>query len=248
MIRRPTNAGHLSRALFISAALVVAITAAAQPKRNCTEDAILVFDASGSMARLADGGETRISLAQQAARRVVPDVASVRQLGLMVYGPGKGSVCENISLRVAPAPDNASAILAEIDNLVTRGETPLTRAVADAAAQLDYRNKPAVIVLLTDGDENCNGDPCATGRALKEGAYDLTIHVVSFRVGTTPRFRAACLAEETGGLFVPTNTLDELVEALTRALQCPEIAGAKPRVLASSLRKGGTHHADQGGD
>lgn len=222
---RHTKTAALATATAIAALAAVASASAELPtSARCSDDAILVFDASGSMARLADGGSTRISLAREAARHVVPAAANVRRLGLVVYGPGAGDACRNFELRVAPVADAAAPILAEIEATSTSGETPLTDAVESAAETLRFRERAAVVVLLTDGDENCGGDPCGAARRLKSEARELTVHVVGFKLGTAPRFRAACLAEETGGLFVPTQTLDELVTALEQTLTCSDIA------------------------
>ncbi len=193
---------------------------------DCTNDAILVFDASGSMQRLAYSGETRMLLARQAARTVVPPAAMVRRLGLLVYGPGGTSRCTNFALKVPPTPNAAQPILSEIEATNTAGETPLTAAVEGAADVLAHTKRPATIVVVTDGDENCGGDPCGVGRRLASQGIATRIHVISFRVGTATRFRAACLAEETGGLFVPTDTLDELTDALSRVLVCPRLSMA----------------------
>lgn len=91
---------------------------------------------------------------------------------------------------------------------------------------LAHTKRPATIVVVTDGDGNCGGDPCGAGRRFASQGIATRIHVISFRVGTAPRFRAACLAEETGGLFVPTDTLDELTDALSRVLACPRLSMA----------------------
>lgn len=229
----------------VVAAVVMAIelmapAALAEPETDgpadCTDDAMLVFDASGSMQRLAYSGETRMTLARAAARIVVPPAAQVRRLGLMIYGPGGARRCDNFALKVPPAPDAAAPILTEIEATTTAGETPLTASVERAAGILGHTERPATIVVITDGDENCGGDPCGTGRRLAAEGISTRIHVVSFRIGTAPRFRAACLAEETGGLHIPTDTMEELVEALSRVLVCPRIsspAGRSPHLFTS---------------
>ena len=43
-------------------------------------------------------------------------------------------------------------------------------AVRQAAEVLDYRNKPALIVVLTDGEETCGGAPCDIGKELHDAA------------------------------------------------------------------------------
>ena len=80
-------------------------------------------------------------------------------------------------------------------------------------------------MLVTDGNETCGGRPCALGAALMTEARDLTVHVIGFRVNVdffgwnTPeqesygegRTVAKCLADRTGGKYVSTDTVDELV-------------------------------------
>lgn len=218
---------HALRFALLAAGLAVTpLTALGNDElpATCTDDAMLVFDASGSMQRLAYSGETRLSLAQAAAREVVPEAAGVRRMGLVVYGPGGRGGCTNFQTRLLPQANAAPAILAEIDALATAGETPLTDAVEEAAGGLPRGE--GTIVVLTDGDENCSGDPCEAGRRHAALTDALKIHVIGFRVGTVPRFRASCLAEETGGIFTMTDTLDELIAALKRVLTCPQLAAA----------------------
>jgi Ca-activated chloride channel family protein len=212
-----------------AAAGAAAPSGRAEPARAalCSDDAMLVFDASSSMARLTNGGGTRIAEAREAARRVVPAATRARRLGLVVYGPGAApDSCANVSLRVPPGPDTAGRIMAEIEAVEIAGPTPLTRSIEIAAETLSSAAGPAVVVLLTDGDETCGGDPCAAARRLQSRAPGLTVHVVGFMLGTFARFRAACLAEETGGLFIPAQSFEELEDALEKTLTCPDVASA----------------------
>ena len=115
--------------------------------------------------------------------------------------------------------------------------TPLTASVVAAAEVLDYRNRPAIVVLVTDGNETCGGTPCATGAALEAAGWNLTVHVIGFkaeveffswdnpeqRAFTKDATVARCLADQTGGLFVSTDTVDELTAALERTLGCTVI-------------------------
>ena len=111
------------------------------------------------------------------------------------------------------------------------GKTPLTRAVHMAANALDYRNRPATIVLLTDGEETCGGSPCALAKLLKAEGARTTVHVISYRiasaVGSEGVFASRCLADETGGLYVAANTADEVAAALETALACPMVSEAR---------------------
>src|SRR5690606_14461186 len=67
----------------------------------CTQDAMLVFDASGSMAgNVTQGiGKTipRINEVRAALARVLPSITRFRRVGLITYGPGPYQQC-NVQL------------------------------------------------------------------------------------------------------------------------------------------------------
>lgn len=219
-------------------ALSLGVNASLAQIGNCATDAMLVFDGSASMDEISfeTGPNTRIVEARQAIRRAMPGIAPYRRVGLMIYGPGPNGACQNLDLRFGPIADAAEPVTDAVDGLRPDGLTPLTEAVRQAALALDYRNSPGVVVLVTDGNETCGGRPCDLAQALNATARDLTVHVIGFRAvvdffawnnpeqdpqaSTTV---ARCLSDETGGLFVTTETVDELVVALQRTLGCPVI-------------------------
>jgi Ca-activated chloride channel family protein len=201
---------------------------------RCLDDAMLVFDASGSMAGTdMNAVRPHIAKVREALAAVLPSVAPRRHLGLMVYGPGSGAKCRNIELRLKPGPNSAETIMGEINGVVPAGQTPLTDAVHHAAEELGFRDKPSVVVLLTDGEETCGGDPCRLARQLKAEASALTIHVIGFKVtGSTwlaPETGSACMARETGGLSITAHDKDELIAALQKTLTCPLFSEARRR-------------------
>ncbi|SHH79444.1 vWA domain-containing protein [Marivita hallyeonensis] len=229
-------------------ALGVAITPVAA-QETCTRDAMVVFDGSGSMAEMGFNlmDEPRIFDARRAVRTVMPQVAPVRRMGLVTYGFGRQESCSSVVVRFPPEPDAADRIIAEIDRLHPAGETPLTEAIAEAARVLDYEHKPGEIVLVTDGKETCGGSPCQLAADLAAGA-DLTVHVIGFRVRgehfnwpDQPQNMmiepvARCLADRTGGMYVHTETLDDLIGALRQTLGCQvlsEVTPARPARLGA---------------
>jgi Ca-activated chloride channel family protein len=192
---------------------------------------MIVFDASGSMAAtdVPSPFATRIDLVQQALRRMLPIVARTRKLGLVVYGPGKHrNVCQNADLRFLPRPNAAREILSQVARLAPAGQTPLTNGVRIAASALSVSANSGAIVLLTDGEETCGGDPCFLGHMLHKIAPGITVHIIGYKLQTSnaepPALAAKCLADETGGYTVNANTLDELIKALEKTLGCPAVA------------------------
>jgi len=218
---------------------------------DCAADAMLVFDGSASMAELGFDiqAATRIEDARLAVARALPQIAPLRRIGLVVYGPGDSS-CGGIDLRFPPIDDAAGPVIDAVERLVPGGLTPLAASVQTAADALDYRAAPGIVVLVTDGNETCGGRPCALGEALARDAHDLTVHVIGFKVVVdfwtwdnpeqtsfpVDETVARCLADATGGLFVSTETVEELVEALNRTLGCPVIGDTGPGATPARRR------------
>lgn len=230
-------ASGAARTLAICAMLVLSSSATAVPgalaaeqETGCASDAMIVFDASGSMVGTNFNGiaEPRIAKVREAIHQVLPQVAPYRNLGLVVYGPGPHQACRNVELKLAPTPNAGARILAEIDRLRPDGETPLTSAVREAAELLHHRERPATIVLLTDGEENCGGAPCDLAETLKAESPGLTVHVIGLReadkLGRLDGFRSRCLADITGGTYALAETTEDLVAALRQTLTCPQLA------------------------
>ena len=206
----------------------------------CTEDAMIVFDASGSMSGNQVLGipnsRARIDEVRAALAQVLPTAAAHRRIGLITYGPGPYNQC-NVKLDLKPTPDAAKVIMRAVDRLVPSGKTPLTAAVEQAAEVLNYRNKPGVIVLVTDGEETCGRSPCGLAKQLRLTADQLTVHVIAFRydgfswTGGNAVLDLMCLANENKGVYAKANSEEELVEALSKTLDCPMISEAKPTGL-----------------
>ncbi len=222
----------------LAAALMGGAEAPVAQVGDCATDAMLVFDGSTSMAEISfeTGPNTRIKEAREAIRKAMPDIEPYRRVGLLTYGPGPNGACSNLDLRFGPIAQSAGPVIDAIDGLRPDGLTPLTAAVQQAAEAMDYRNSPSVVVLVTDGNETCGGRPCAMARELRATARDLVVHVIGFRAEVdffawnnpeqdplTSTTVASCLADQTGGLFVTTETVEELVVALQRTLGCPVI-------------------------
>ncbi|MGV1013553.1 MAG: vWA domain-containing protein [Methyloceanibacter sp.] len=223
-------------AAFVMFASLAGFHAAAEEERTpCTEDAMLVFDASGSMAGTDRLGVstpvpiTRIDKLRTALAKVLPSATRFRRVGLITYGPGPYQQC-NVQLNFAPMANAAEMLMHEVNSLVPAGKTPLVAAVNQAAEVLKYREKPGVIVVVTDGEETCGGAPCSLGKMLHADAMRLTVHVIGYRVkdfswmGEQSIGEVKCLADKNGGLYVVAETEQDLVEALEKTLGCPMLS------------------------
>ncbi len=225
---------HIRR--VVAWAAMSAITLMPEPvasRGGCTSDAMLVFDGSGSMSgrHYGKAGEGRIVDARRAVRLAIPEAAKLRRIGLSIYGPSR-TECTNVRLEFRPKENAGDAIVATIDRLEPTGGTPLTFAVEQAVEVLRHSSASGVVVLVTDGLENCGRSPCALAQRLASEFPRLKVHVIGFRLDTdalsqsaadetSRRYNSAqCLADLTGGLYRTADSVEDLAEALTQLLGC----------------------------
>jgi Ca-activated chloride channel homolog len=140
----------------------------------------------------------------------------------MAYGHREKGSCADIELVVPPAAGTAQAITDAANAMKFLGKTPLTEAVRRAAAELKSTEEKATVILITDGIETCEADPCALGAELEASGVDFTAHVVGFGLTAEEGATVACLAENTGGKYIQAKDAGSLVAALKTAVAEPE--------------------------
>jgi Ca-activated chloride channel family protein len=213
--------------MMAAAGLVAVASPVPANERESCDAAMLVFDASASMR-----GE-RLAEAKAAVHRVVPALARQRRVGLVSYGGTfAASRCGTVELRFGPRAGAADAILSYVEAVQPSGPTPLSAAVARAAQVLAGQANSGTIVLVTDGEENCGGDPCALADEIAGLPTRITVHVIGYRQRIAPGSKLACLAERTGGFAVEVADAEGLSKALDDTLGCRAVSQRR-RVLAS---------------
>ncbi|MCY0153743.1 hypothetical protein OEG86_17650 [Hoeflea alexandrii] len=100
-----------------------------------------------------------------------------------------------------------------------QGRTPLSDAVRRAAEELRFTENPATVVLVTDGIETCNADPCALGKELEQSGVEFTAHVVGFGLTRQEGLELSCLARNTGGSYFDASDREGLGKALDQAIK-----------------------------
>ena len=182
---------------------------------------MLVLDASGSMWGQING-QTKIAIAREAVGSML-DGWRGGELGLMAYGHRRKGDCADIEVLQAIGPNTAAGIRKQVNALNPKGMTPITASVRMAAEQLRYTEQKATVILVSDGEETCNADPCALGKELEAMGVDFTAHVVGFDIqkGSKADRQLQCLAANTGGRYVHARNAAELDDALGKIAETP---------------------------
>ncbi|WP_127105186.1 vWA domain-containing protein [Pararhodobacter zhoushanensis] len=189
---------------------------------------VLVFDASGSMWNRVEGDQSRVEV----ARDVISDYFASRDaavpLSVTAYGHNRRGDCRDIEI-VAPMGQGTPADLERrLRGLMPRGMTPLTDSLALARDQIPPTAEAADIILVTDGLETCEGDPCALAATLAAEGIDIRAHVVGFGLSRVELEGLSCITEQTGGLMFDTNSGAELAEALRQVSTAEPIPAPEP--------------------
>ncbi len=205
------------RALFALAfggfAGLPVMTAQEDAATEASEKVMLVIDSSGSMWGRIEG-EIKRDIARRALRETIELLPEAAETGLIAYGHRRTRDCSDIELLLAPSASGLVSIPDMVDGLTPTGKTPLTASVRRAAEALNIGAQKSTVVVITDGIETCNADPCAAGTELEAAGVDFTAHVIGFGLSQSEGRQIACLAEVTGGLYIEASDASELSGAL----------------------------------
>lgn len=194
-----------------------------------TAATLLVLDASGSMWGQIEG-QTKIAMARGAIDTLLEGWDATKALGLVAYGHRRKGDCGDIETLIPPDGFDADAMRTRVAALQPKGMTPITASVRLAADQLRATERKATVILVSDGEETCDADPCALGRELEAAGIDFTAHVVGFDLadGSAAQQQLQCLAHATGGRYVDARSATELHQALTEVVEADPVATAEP--------------------
>lgn len=191
---RPRNQ-PVAAALALVLALVAAAPAASAD--SAQGRTVLILDASGSMWQQI-GDAHKITIARDVVGELLDSLPVDRTLGLWAYGHRRKSDCADIEELVPAGTDNRAAIRSAVNAINPKGKTPLSDAVQQAAEVLRYEEEEATVILISDGRETCDRDPCAVAETLEAVGVDFTAHVIGFDVDAADdQAQLRCLAENT---------------------------------------------------
>jgi len=256
--------------LLVSA--FAAPVATAQQEPGTQVNVQLIMDSSGSMAESTNTGQTRIDAAKSVLNDVIDAIPEDRpeiNVGFRVFGhegnntqSGRAESCESSDLTVPMEGVNKDALREQVDNYSPVGWTPIALSLERAGGDFPDASEDVVnaIILVTDGLETCDGDPCAAATALKEGDAEVTVYVVGLGLDEEELRITACIAENSGGQIVGAQNAEELSDALfsfleelqvvvtTGFLEIESIGGLYPLATVSCAGQGPSDSDPQGGE
>lgn len=175
---------------------------------------MIILDSSGSMRAKTKDGQTRMAAAKKAIRDYVDhSPSSTEKLGLMVYGQAgsnrrsdRAMSCRKIKTVKPVGRLNKGNVADALDPYTPRGWTPLAASLKDAAKQFGDTGRVNRVIVVTDGIEECGGNPKAEARMLRRSGLNVRIDVVGLGVHSGHgSAQLAGVAKIAGGTFTAVN-------------------------------------------
>lgn len=195
------------RVLLTSILLLFALVLSAQepaPVPPLTR-MLFVMDASNSMNAFW-GNQPKINTARELLLKSLKELEGQPdlELALRLYGhqtpiqPGKQD-CDDTRLEVPFSGNSIPAMRSTLEQVRCLGTTPIARSLEKAAEDFppitfnDTRKVRNVIILITDGIEACDEDPCAVSRALQSKGITLKPFVIGVGLTENDKYNLQCV-------------------------------------------------------
>ncbi len=227
-MKQPFTANHLLSLLIIFAVFLAAAPLHAQT--NARDAIYIIYDSSNSMWGELPDGSRKYEAARTALKALVEEDIGKRELALRMYGHSRADDCSDSAL-VVPfgEPSTVRRLVVEaMESTRPTGRTPIDRSLRSALA--DFGDRSGSIILISDGIESCDADPCALVREWQDRDISISVHVVGLGLQGKDREAMQCIAEAAGTEYRDAFSADELIAGITAAVAAepPPPAGSEP--------------------
>ena len=153
---------------------------------------LFILDCSQSMMSNWETGR-KMDIAKKILTQMVDSLDRIEnvEMALRLYGhqfPVPPQNCNDTKLEVPFEKNNARKIKQKLLYIIPKGTTPIAHSLELSANDFPKcENCKNVIILITDGIEACDGDPCAVSRDLQKKGIVLKPFVIG--IGIDPEFK-----------------------------------------------------------
>ena len=196
--------------IFFILSILLSVEVFSQKKQEPVNRILFVFDASQSMLGRWQSGR-KIDIAKQLLTNITDSLKDVKnlELGLRVYGHQRSfppQDCDDTRLEINFIPSNvfADRIKGKLSMIRAKGTTPIAKSLEEAAADFPIDNSRNIVILITDGKEECGMDPCAVSRLFAKKGIILKPFVIGIGLDKSWKDNLDCV----GTFFDAANERD----------------------------------------
>jgi hypothetical protein len=183
----------------------------------------LILDASGSMLQRMRGKRRIVVAKEVLTEAVTRHIPAGTPVALRVFGHKEPDACRtDLEIPLAPLDPARAAKVIDGIQAMNLARTPIADSLAAVEGDLKGAKGRAAIVLVTDGEETCEGDPAKVIESLQAKGIDVHLNIIGFAIDD-PELEAqfAAWAELGGGRYFSVQDQEGLSGALATALQLP---------------------------
>jgi len=183
-----------------------------------------ILDVSGSMNAMF-GSDKRIDAARKSIATAIQGVPDGSTVALRLYShrvppADKAASCKDTELVVPFGPINRTQITDIVNKATPLGQTPIAYALEQAANDFVMgADEQQTIILVSDGEESCGGDPVAVAKALIAKGFKLKINVIGIDVDANAKNQLSSIASATGGQYFDARDTASLTNSLQKLTQ-----------------------------
>ncbi len=202
---------------------------------------LVILDASGSMWQKLDD-RFRIEIAREALVTLVSEtIPAGTPFAFRAFGQKEPRSCRT-DLEIPLAPLDSAAVIKAINAIEPQelSKTPIAASLAKVGEDLAGVSGERVVVLVTDGEETCDGDPEAAIRELTASDIDVRVNIVGFAIDEYAlRKTFESWAQLGNGTYLDAQNADDLADAIGQAVNAPfEVLDADGNVIATGTSNG----------
>ncbi|MBT8100718.1 MAG: VWA domain-containing protein, partial [Gammaproteobacteria bacterium] len=210
-------------------------------KLGADSGVLVILDASGSMWQKLDD-RFRIEVAREALVKLVSEtIPAGTPFAFRAFGQRAPRSCRT-DLEIPLAPLNSAAVIATINGIEPQelSKTPIAASLAKVAEDLGSVRGERVVVLVTDGEETCDGDPEAAIRQLTASGINVRVNIVGFAIDEYAlRKTFESWAQLGNGTYLDAPNATDLASAIGQAVKAPfEVIDAGGEVVATGTSNG----------
>ncbi len=209
---------HWFRSIILANVLYIFLTGPQVWGQNPSTSYYLILDGSGSMWQKIDG-EFKIELARKVLKDMVNKLPDDTQIALLAYGHRREKDCDDIEWILPLETLSRKRFAEKVDALNPIGRTPISKALETTISQISDSDETATILLISDGLETCEGNPCDIVRIAKQKQISILTHVVGLGIEENDVSQLECIAQAGGGFYYDAYSYEELVRALDQAVE-----------------------------
>ncbi|MTI42502.1 von Willebrand factor type A domain-containing protein [Roseibium hamelinense] len=221
-----------TKKVLITATAISCMSAAAQASST---DILFILDGSGSMWGQIDK-VAKITTAKDTLSRLIDDVPEGARVGLMTYGTQSKESCTDF-MTLNAVGSTRDDIKSSIAGITPLGKTPMALSLTLAITQLsktEPTDRQKAVVLISDGIETCDADPCSNAALSQYLGVDMKVHVVGFDVDKEAKDQLQCIANAGSGQYFDAADTDGFQAAMAQVVQVAQAAEPAPEPVAVS--------------